>query len=103
MPEMERMLCMFSKSEPGFYSAILMDVRMPVMDGLEATRAIRKLGHPDAKRIPIIAMTANVFDEDEERSMAAGMDAHLSKPVEPDRLYETMARLIMERTTEEVN
>ena len=99
----EDAVSMFSKSKPGFYSAILMDVRMPVMDGLEAARAIRVLGHPDAKRIPIIAMTANVFDEDEERSMAAGMDAHLSKPVEPDRLYETMARLIMERTTEEVN
>ena len=93
---------MFRKSEPGFYSAILMDVRMPVMDGLEATRAIRALDHPDAKSIPIIAMTANVFDEDLERSVEAGMDAHLSKPVEPDRLYETMARLIMERTAEEV-
>ena len=93
---------MFRKSEPGFYNAILMDVRMPVMDGLEATRAIRALDHPDAKSIPIIAMTANVFDEDLERSVEAGMDAHLSKPVEPDRLYETMARLIMERTAEEV-
>ena len=80
-----------------------MDVRMPVMDGLEATRTIRKLGHPDAKTIPIIAMTANVFDEDVERSMEAGMNAHLSKPVEPDRLYETMARLIKEQTAGEVD
>ena len=94
---------MFSKSEPGFYSAILMDVRMPVMDGLEATRAIRALDRPDAKTIPIIAMTANVFDEDVERSFEAGMDAHLSKPVEPDKLYETMARLIMEQSSEEVD
>ena len=94
---------MFSKSEPGFYSAILMDVRMPVMDGLEATRAIRALDRPDAKTIPIIAMTANVFDEDVERSFEAGMDAHLSKPVEPDKLYETMARLIKEQSSEEVD
>ena len=94
---------MFAKSEKGFYSAILMDVRMPVMDGLQATRAIRKLNHPDAKTIPIIAMTANVFDEDRERSIEAGMNAHLSKPVEPDKLYETMARLITERAAEEVD
>ena len=67
---------------------------MPVMDGLEATRVIRGLERPDAKTIPIIAMTANVFDEDVERSLQAGMNAHLSKPIEPDRLYETMARLI---------
>ena len=94
----EDAVMIFKKSEKGFYSAILMDVRMPVMDGLQATRAIRALDHPDAKTIPIIAMTANVFDEDVERSMEAGMNAHLSKPVEPDKLYETMARLIAERT-----
>jgi len=88
---------LFSESDPGHFDAILMDVRMPVMDGLSATRAIRSLDHPDAKTIPIIAMTANVFDEDVERSLQAGMNAHLSKPVEPDRLYETMARLIAER------
>ena len=99
----EEVVKIFSKSEKGLYSAILMDVRMPVMDGLQATRAIRTLNHPDANRIPIIAMTANVFDEDVERSMEAGMDAHLSKPVEPDILYETMARLILKRAEEEVN
>ncbi|MCR5147615.1 MAG: amino acid permease [Eubacterium sp.] len=99
----EEVIRMFSKSEKGFFSAILMDVRMPVMDGLEAARTIRGLNHPDAKTIPIIAMTANVFDEDKERSRAAGMNAHLSKPVEPDILYETMARLITERAAEEVN
>ena len=85
---------MFAASAPGYYDAILMDVRMPVLDGLGATRAIRALERPDAKTIPIIAMTANVFDEDVERSLQAGMDAHLSKPVEPERMYETMARLI---------
>lgn len=85
---------MFSQSPAGYYDAILMDVRMPVMDGLSATRAIRALDREDAKTIPIIAMTANVFDEDVEQSLQAGMNAHLSKPVEPDRLYETMAQLI---------
>ena len=87
---------MFSESEPGHFDAVLMDVRMPVMDGLSATRAIRALDHPDAKTVPIIAMTANVFDEDVERSLQAGMNAHLSKPIEPDRLFETMSRLIDE-------
>ena len=67
---------------------------MPIMDGLTATRNIRALERPDAKTIPIIAMTANVFDEDVEHSLQAGMNAHLSKPIEPERLYETMARLI---------
>ena len=99
----EEAVKIFSKSEKGLYSAILMDVRMPVMDGLQATREIRALDHPDAKSIPIIAMTANVFDEDVERSLEAGMDTHLSKPVEPDVLYETMARLILKRAAEEVN
>ncbi|MBQ1489093.1 MAG: response regulator, partial [Lachnospiraceae bacterium] len=88
---------MFYESAPGYYAAVLMDVRMPVMDGLEATRRIRALNHPDAKEIPIIAMTANVFDEDVERSLNAGMNAHLSKPVEPEKLYETMAGLVVER------
>ena len=88
---------MFSESPAGYYDAVLMDVRMPVMDGLSATRAIRALDRPDAKTVPIIAMTANVFDEDVERSLQAGMDAHLSKPIEPERMYETMARLIEQR------
>jgi CheY-like chemotaxis protein len=88
---------MFSEKPAGYFDAILMDVRMPVMDGLTATKAIRALDHPDAKTIPIIAMTANVFDEDVERSHAAGMNAHLSKPIEPERLYENLARLIAER------
>ena len=85
---------MFEKSEPGYYDAILMDVRMPVMDGLGATRKIRALERPDAKKIPIIAMTANAFDEDVQRSLQAGMNAHLSKPVEPERLYETLHKLL---------
>ena len=87
-------LRMFSEKPAGYYDAILMDVRMPVMDGLTATSAIRQLDRPDARTIPIIAMTANVFDEDVERSLQAGMNAHLAKPVEPDKLYETLSKMI---------
>ena len=89
---------MFSAQPAGYYDAILMDVRMPVMDGLEATRAIRALDRPDAKTIPIIAMTANAFDEDVQRSLQAGMNAHLSKPVEPEHLYETLDQMIHHRS-----
>ena len=86
----------FEQSEPGYYDAILMDVRMPEMDGLEAAAAIRALDRPDAKTIPIVALTANAFDEDVQRSLQVGMNAHLSKPVEPERLYETLEELIWE-------
>ena len=86
----------FKNSVPGYYDAILMDVRMPEMDGLEATTAIRNLDRKDAETIPIIAMTANAFDEDVQRSLQVGMDAHLSKPVDTDRLYQTLEELIWE-------
>ncbi len=85
---------MFSESPLGHYDAVLMDVRMPVMDGLKAMAAIRALPRPDSRVVPIIAMTANAFDEDVQRSLQAGMNAHLSKPVEPDHLYETLESLI---------
>ena len=88
---------MFQKSEPDYYDAILMDVRMPEMDGLEATKAIRALSRPDANTVPIIAMTANAFDEDVQQSLQAGMNAHLSKPVESDNLYKTLEELIWRR------
>ena len=87
---------MFTCSEPGYYAAVLMDIRMPEMDGLEAARAIRALDRPDAARIPIIAMTANAFDEDVQRSLQVGMNAHLSKPVEPEHLYQTLEELIFD-------
>ncbi len=90
----EEAVSMFSSNPEGYYDAILMDVRMPVKDGLTATEEIRALERPDAKKIPIIAMTANVFDEDVERSLNAGMNAHLSKPIEPERLYAELAELI---------
>jgi len=85
---------LFSSHEPGYYAAILMDMRMPEMDGLEATRAIRAMDRRDAGEIPIIALTANAFDEDVQRSMQSGLNAHLSKPVEPDLLFETLEELI---------
>ena len=88
---------MFSKHPAGYYNPILMDIRMPVMDGLEATRTIRSMERPDAKSIPVIAMTANAFEEDVQQSLQAGMNAHLSKPVEPERLYETLDRMIKSR------
>ena len=78
-----------------------MDVRMPVMDGLEATSTIRALEHPDAKRIPIIALTANAFDEDVQQSLQAGMNAHLTKPVESEHLFQTLGELIFEAEQEQ--
>ena len=84
----------FRNSAEGYYDAILMDVQMPVMNGLAATKTIRALARSDARRIPIIAMTANAFDEDVQRSLQAGMNAHLTKPVEQDRLFKTLGDLI---------
>ena len=85
---------MFEKHREGYYDAVLMDMRMPEMDGLEATRRIRAMNRPDAKNIPIIALTANAFDDDVQRSMQAGLNAHLSKPVEPEVLFETLEALL---------
>ena len=87
---------MYQSHEPGYYDAILMDMRMPEMDGLEATQVIRATDQADARTIPIIALTANAFDDDVQRSMQAGLNAHLSKPVEPDLLFETLEELLAE-------
>ena len=84
----------FEAHEEGYYDAVLMDMRMPEMDGLEATRRIRAMNRADAKSIPIIALTANAFDEDVQHSMQAGLNAHLSKPVDPDILFETLEGLL---------
>lgn len=78
----EKVVEAFEKSQPGEYDMILMDIQMPVMNGYEATKAIRNSKHPMAKTIPIIAMTANAFSEDIQQSFSAGMNAHVSKPVE---------------------
>ena len=82
----------FASSPEGYYDVILMDVRMPEMSGLEAASAIRAMDREDAKTIPIIALTANAFDEDVQRSLQAGMNAHLSKPVQPEVLFETLKK-----------
>lgn len=80
----------FRESEPGTFNAVLMDIRMPVLDGLEATRRIRTSGHQDARKIPIIALSANAFDEDSKKSIESGMNAHLSKPIEAQKLFNTL-------------
>ena len=86
----EEILKAFEQSAPGDYDMILMDVQMPVMNGYEATKAIRRSSHELAKKIPIIAMTANAFSEDIQHSLAAGMNAHVSKPVEMKVLEKTI-------------
>ncbi len=85
---------MFRESEINSYDIILMDIRMPVMDGLEAARTIRNLDRPDALNIPIVAMTANAFDDDVKRAMEAGMNAHLGKPIDTDKLFETLEKML---------
>ena len=86
----EEILEAFEQSAPGDYDMILMDVQMPVMNGYDATKAIRRSSHEAAKKIPIIAMSANAFSEDVQHSLAAGMNAHISKPVEMKVLEKTI-------------
>ena len=85
---------MYLKSAEGRYDAILMDVRMPKIDGMQATKIIRNSSHDRAKSIPIIAMTADAFDEDMKRTMQAGMNAHLTKPIDIKKLIKTLVSLI---------
>ncbi|MDD4370975.1 MAG: ABC transporter substrate binding protein [Anaerostipes sp.] len=84
----------FEDSPLYFYDTILMDIRMPVLGGLEATKAIRSLDRADAEKVPIIAMTANAYEEDVEKAMDVGMNVHLAKPVKPSKMYETIAKCI---------
>ncbi|NCB34070.1 MAG: response regulator, partial [Erysipelotrichia bacterium] len=84
----------FSQSSIGYFDAILMDIRMPVMDGLTASKTIRALDRKDAKSVPIIAMTANAFDEDVQKSRAVGMNEHLLKPIDPRQLYQTLYKCV---------
>ena len=92
---------MFRNSPVGYYDAVLMDMRMPEMNGLESARAIRGLDRDDARKVPIIALTANAFDEDVHKSLQSGLNAHLSKPVDPDLMFATLERLLPERGSEE--
>ena len=85
---------MMERSAEGYYDAILMDLRMPVMDGLEATRKIRTLDRKDARLVPIIALTANSFESDVRASLSAGMNAHLPKPADAETLYDTLKEYI---------
>ncbi len=81
-------------AEPGRYDLILMDIQMPIMNGFEATRQIRGLEHPQISRIPIIAMTANAFDEDKKAALEAGMDGHIAKPIDVPRLMELLTEIL---------
>lgn len=82
---------------PGTYDVILMDIMMPVMDGLEAAQTIRGMEREDCRSIPIIAMSANAFDDDLKKSVECGMNGHLSKPVDVDKLYQTLNQVIQGR------
>jgi CheY-like chemotaxis protein len=84
----------FSSSAVHYYYAILMDIRMPVMDGFQAAKKIRSLERSDAETVPIIAMTADAFEESLKSAKEAGMNDYLTKPVEPDKLYETLAKYL---------
>ena len=80
----------FRTHPAGTFDAILMDIMMPVMDGLTATKAIRAMDRPDAKTIPILAMTANAFDEDRKKALAAGMNGHIAKPFKVETMLEEL-------------
>ena len=88
-------LDMVSSSQPGYYNVILMDIQMPVMDGYEATRAIRALNNPALAGIPILAMTANAFKEDEQAAERAGMQGHIAKPIDVQKMLETIRKVLL--------
>lgn len=88
---------MVSKSQSGWYDLILMDIQMPIMDGYAATRIIRNMENPDLANIPIIAMTANAFDEDREKALEAGMNGHLSKPIDVDKMMNVLHDLFNQK------
>ena len=84
----------FEASVTGYYDLILMDIRMPVMDGLEAAKTIRNMEREDARTVPIIAMTANAFDEDEKKSIESGMNGHLAKPIDVHALFQMLRSVL---------
>ena len=93
----EKVTAAFERSAPGTYDMILMDIQMPVMNGYEATKAIRSSSHPEAKTIPVLAMTANAFAEDVLEALQAGMDAHIAKPVDMNILKKTFSKVLRDR------
>lgn len=84
---------MVEKSEPGYYDLILMDIQMPIMNGYEATRAIRSLGNKELASVVIIAMTANAFEEDKKAALDAGMNDHIAKPIDVEVLFEVLGKV----------
>ena len=85
---------MLKASEPGYYQIILMDVQMPVMNGYEATKAIRKLENKELASLPILAMTANAFEEDKQEALRSGMDGHIAKPIDMKTLMEMLDKVL---------
>ena len=81
---------MLEKSRPGYYQLVLMDVQMPIMNGYEAAKKIRKLGNRRLSSIPIIAMTANAFEEDKQEALKCGMNGHIAKPIDIENLFSTL-------------
>ncbi len=88
-------------SEAGFYNIILMDIQMPVMNGYEATRNIRALNDPALSNIPIIAVSANAYEEDKSASLSAGMNGHIAKPIDMNELFQTIHLILKERNSTE--
>ncbi len=85
---------MMKNSLPGYYQLVLMDVQMPVMNGYEAAKSIRRLENRKLANIPIIAMTANAFEEDKKEALACGMNGHIAKPIDVDVLFETLDKVL---------
>jgi CheY-like chemotaxis protein len=88
----EAALKLFEQSPEHTYDMVLMDVQMPIMDGYQASTAIRNLNRNDAHSVPIIALTANAFKEDIDKALQAGMNAHIAKPIKPDKIVEIMSK-----------
>jgi len=87
----------FKNSQTGYYDMILMDIRMPIMNGYVATKNIRRLERDDAATVPIIAMTADAFGDDIAKCLSAGMNGHISKPIDTEKMIEVMSNLIMKK------
>ena len=85
---------MLKSAEPGYYQLILMDIQMPVMNGYETTNAIRKLSDPTLSSIPILAMTANAFESDKQEALQNGMNGHIAKPIDIEKLIETLDEIL---------